>query len=131
MASAVAPASLSALNRAIKDKHVDRAWELSCSLRFVPLRYAARLVQLLVKENDPRLDLAARRFMVRVLEEIEPERASLLDFDRSQLDPTHYLARPTRSTPAASLRFPPSSVSETHSISPASPGGPATFGGPW
>jgi hypothetical protein len=74
--------SLAALNRAIKDEDADRAWAISCSLRVVPLRFAARLVQLLMKKGDTRFDLAARRFMIRVLEEIEPERASLLNFKK-------------------------------------------------
>jgi hypothetical protein len=82
MARAVARPSLSDLHQAISDRDVNRAWAISCSLRAVPLRHAARLLGLLMQENDPRFDRAARRFMIRVLEEIEPDRASLLDFKR-------------------------------------------------
>ena len=74
--------SLSALDSAIRDRDVDRGWSISCSLPHVPLRFAARLLRLLVEERDPRWEAAARRFMVRVLEELEPEGDALVEFKK-------------------------------------------------
>jgi hypothetical protein len=46
--------------------------EIAASLRYVPLRYAARLTVLLADVKHPRYEATARRFFVVFIEELEP-----------------------------------------------------------
>lgn len=64
--------SLARLHFALRAKDPDRSLEAAARLRHVPLRYALRLTLLLADKNDPRYEAAARRFMARVLIELEP-----------------------------------------------------------
>ena len=64
--------SLSALHHALVAKDVDAVLAISRQRRVVPLRYAARIVCLLADRNDARYNIVARRFLVRVIEELEP-----------------------------------------------------------
>jgi hypothetical protein len=64
--------SLSQLHFAIKAKDQDRALEVAATLRYVPLRYAARLTALLADGNHPKYKAAADRLLVRVIQEIRP-----------------------------------------------------------
>ncbi len=64
--------SLSQLHHALRAKEADRALEIAAGLRYVPLRYAARLTVLLADMKHPRYEAAARRFLVLLIEEVEP-----------------------------------------------------------
>jgi hypothetical protein len=70
--------SLSALNRALRDKDAERALTIARSVDHVPLRFAVRIVALLADGKHPLYKPASRRFLVRVIEEIEEERAPLV-----------------------------------------------------
>lgn len=63
--------SLSDLHHAIRAKEADRALEVARGLNHVPLRYAARLVALLAHGHHPMYERAARRFLIRALEELQ------------------------------------------------------------
>jgi hypothetical protein len=69
--------SLSALNRALRDKDAERALTIARAIDPVPLRFAVRILALLADGHHRLYEAAARRFLVRVIEEIEPERAPL------------------------------------------------------
>jgi hypothetical protein len=64
--------SLSALNQALKTKDVEGALAAAQMARYVPLRYALRLTLLLADNRSPRYEAAARRFLARVIEELNP-----------------------------------------------------------
>lgn len=51
-------------------------------LDHVPLRFAARITALLADTRDPRYEAAARRLLVRVTEEIDPERGPLVEIKK-------------------------------------------------
>lgn len=46
-------------------------------MRYVPLRYAARIVKLLAQENHPEYNRCANRFVVRVADEVAPRMEQL------------------------------------------------------
>lgn len=63
--------SISALHHALRAKEADRALEIAAALKYVPLRYAARLTVLLADLKHPRYEATARRFIVVLIEELE------------------------------------------------------------
>lgn len=64
--------SFSTLHRALKAKDAERALDAAAHLRYVPLRYALRLTLLLADQKHPKYEAAARRFLSRVLHELNP-----------------------------------------------------------
>ncbi len=57
---------------AISARDLERAWSLAREISDLPLDRALALIILAGEEGDTRYEPATRRFMVRVLEEIEP-----------------------------------------------------------
>jgi hypothetical protein len=64
--------TLSALHDALSEKDLERTLRLAGALDDVPLRFAARIVYLMAIKAHPRYKPAARRFLARVAEELQP-----------------------------------------------------------
>jgi hypothetical protein len=64
--------SFSTLHQALKAKDAEGALDAAGHLRYVPLRYALRLTLLLADQRHPMYEAAARRFLSRVLDELNP-----------------------------------------------------------
>jgi hypothetical protein len=64
--------SLAKLHQALATRQQDLVLEIAAPLRHVPLRYAARIVALLADGKHPRYKASADRFLVRVIEEVQP-----------------------------------------------------------
>jgi hypothetical protein len=64
--------SLSALHQALRAKDAERSLEVARALRHVPLRYALRLTLLLAEARHPSYESAARRFLTRTIDELNP-----------------------------------------------------------
>ncbi len=74
--------SFTDLHSALRARDVERSLKAASALEQVPLRFAVRLVALLADEHDRRYDAAARRFLVRVVEEVDPKRAPLIEIKK-------------------------------------------------